>query len=124
MFNLKIETANDDFADAPERTVAAILRGIADQLDGGKMADTIRDPNGNTVGSWKLDTPEEEAARCDAIDQARSIYIYQDDQIQIDSDAQMSEADGGGAWVQAWVWIDDPEIEDDDADTGTEQAEA
>lgn len=38
---------------------------------------------------------------------------YGSDDIQIDSDAQISEADDG-YWVQAWVWIDAPEEEEDD----------
>jgi len=118
MFFLKIETGKDAFAEAPERVIADMLRSIAAQLDGGKMADRIHDANGNNVGRYRLLTPDEEQARCDAIDQARS--EYGSDEIQIDDDADTSRADDG-TWVQGWLWIADPETEgdeDDDDDDG------
>jgi hypothetical protein len=35
--------------------------------------------------------------------------IYQNDDIEIDDDAKLSETDDG-AWVSAWVWVNDEEI--------------
>lgn len=56
MFTLKIRTANDAFAGAPEMEVARILREVALQVErGGVRADGIaRDSNGNTVGTWQM----------------------------------------------------------------------
>lgn len=31
---------------------------------------------------------------------------YGSDEIEVDDDAQISRAQDGGAWVQAWVYID------------------
>jgi hypothetical protein len=35
--------------------------------------------------------------------------IYQNDDIEVDDDAKLSETDDG-AWVSAWVWVNDDEI--------------
>jgi hypothetical protein len=50
-------------------------------------------------------------------DQAKFIEIardnYQNDDIEIDDDAKLSEVDEGGdkgAWVAAWVWVSDGEV--------------
>ncbi|MGA9527145.1 MAG: hypothetical protein WBS24_03405 [Terriglobales bacterium] len=63
MFTLTIEThnaafvgADDDFGPGPE--LARILRELADRLDlvGTAPKDgTVRDFNGNTVGTWTLE---------------------------------------------------------------------
>lgn len=44
------------------------------------------------------------------IEAARS--EYQNDDIEIDDNAQLSEVNDGaaGAWVQAWVWVSDEEV--------------
>jgi hypothetical protein len=44
------------------------------------------------------------------IEVARS--IYQNDDIEIDDDAKLSDVDGEGAWVSAWVWVAKGEVED------------
>lgn len=36
--------------------------------------------------------------------------LYQDDLLQIDNDAKLSETEDG-TWVQAWVWVPDPEVD-------------
>lgn len=36
--------------------------------------------------------------------------LYASDDIQVDGDAELSEADDG-AWVQAWVWVSDSDAE-------------
>lgn len=36
--------------------------------------------------------------------------LYQDDLLQIDDDAKLSET-GEGTWVQAWVWVPGPEAD-------------
>jgi uncharacterized protein with von Willebrand factor type A (vWA) domain len=62
-FTLKIETGNDamrlpvDVADALRRLADEILAGNGE--DGWHLnAGSIRDTNGNTVGSWDLTEPE------------------------------------------------------------------
>lgn len=41
--------------------------------------------------------------------------IWEDNELNIDDDAKLSEAeDGSGAWVQAWVWIDFEEEDNND----------
>lgn len=42
----------------------------------------------------------------DLIQQARDLHAGDD--LQIDDDATISEAEGG-AWVAAWVWVEYPE---------------
>ena len=59
MFRLEIDTANDAFVGYPAGEVARILRETADDLDAGIIAFSIRDSNGNTVGSWELSEEEE-----------------------------------------------------------------
>jgi len=49
-------------------------------------------------------------------ERAGELYAHNTDDVQIDEDAHVSEADHG-AWVQAWVWVDDP------IDTRPEEAE-
>jgi hypothetical protein len=39
---------------------------------------------------------------------------YQNDDIEIDDNARLSEVDGEGAWVSAWVWVAKCEVEDND----------
>jgi hypothetical protein len=41
---------------------------------------------------------------------ARARRMYGDDDIAVDGDAVVSEAEcGGGVWVSAWVWVGDEE---------------
>lgn len=56
MFKLTIKTANAAFEDSASTEVARILRDLAEYLDSSGAPDegTVRDTNGNTVGSWKL----------------------------------------------------------------------
>lgn len=44
----------------------------------------------------------DEGARLEAVDAARNLYAS--DEVEIEADAGISEADGG-VWVQAWVWV-------------------
>jgi len=60
-FKLVITTAGAAFDNAPEHTVADLLRRVADELShngthepGSKYMRTIRDGNGNRCGSWTL----------------------------------------------------------------------
>jgi len=46
-------------------------------------------------------------AKHELIDAATEKYGSTD--IEIDSDAEFTEADGG-VWVQAWVWIGDEDV--------------
>lgn len=53
-FTLEIETTNDAFAEDPSAEVAAILRDLADDIEGSALDGfrrSIRDSNGNRVGT-------------------------------------------------------------------------
>lgn len=56
MFNLRIETGNDSFAEDPGREVANILSKCARRVvgvSGGEYATgALHDSNGNHVGTW------------------------------------------------------------------------
>jgi hypothetical protein len=51
-YSITIETDNDAFYPDPGPELARILRKLADRLDGGELAESVRlmDYNGNTVG--------------------------------------------------------------------------
>jgi hypothetical protein len=51
-FTLKIESDNDD--NGPEM-VAECLEEVAALLDNGRTTGTLRDRNGNAVGSWNME---------------------------------------------------------------------
>jgi hypothetical protein len=56
-FKLKIKTGNAAFAEDGndgKNEVARILREIADSLESGFDAHTVRDINGNKVGEWSI----------------------------------------------------------------------
>ena len=53
------ETGNAAFED-PRAELTRILTGVADRLaDGGADTGTITDANGNTVGHWTFDAPDQ-----------------------------------------------------------------
>lgn len=57
-------------------------------------------------------TAEQEAYRAEMICAARQEYAQgSDNDIEVDDDAQLSQADDG-TWVQAWVWIRTAEDEE------------
>lgn len=43
---------------------------------------------------------------------AQSKHLYQEGDIEVDSNAKVSISPDGGAYVQAWTWIDEEEVED------------
>lgn len=45
----------------------------------------------------------------------RARELYMGENIEIDPDAQLSEADDG-TWVQAWVWVPAAEVENASAE--------
>lgn len=51
---INIDCSNDAFEEDLEYEVARILRNAADKLRSGETEGTLRDINGNTVGSYKL----------------------------------------------------------------------
>lgn len=55
-FSLRIELGNDAMQ-TPEDIVEA-LRSVARKLEGGDTEGTIRDLNGNTVGSFEIEEDE------------------------------------------------------------------
>lgn len=54
MFKLTIKTCNEAFADDPNEELARLLEHTASRLRDGLEADTLRDANGNTVGTWRF----------------------------------------------------------------------
>lgn len=54
MFELRIDTGNAAFEDAPGVELARLLREIADQVEGSPVPRAVRDANGNQVGAWRL----------------------------------------------------------------------
>jgi hypothetical protein len=58
MFTVSFETSNAAFDDGIGGVleITRLLRHIADEVEGGSfVAGSLRDINGNTVGSWSLD---------------------------------------------------------------------
>ncbi len=52
-FKIEIETGNESFDDdAYGSEIARLLRLVTERLAQGYEAGTLRDVNGNTVGSW------------------------------------------------------------------------
>lgn len=60
MFSLIFDTTNAAFEDGNggANECAAILRAVADSLDGGNTGGRARDTNGNKVGEWRLNDAE------------------------------------------------------------------
>lgn len=52
-FTMKIHTTNDAFAANPDE-LAQCVQNVAERLREGKREGTVKDSNGNTVGSWKV----------------------------------------------------------------------
>lgn len=59
-FKLEIDSNNDALTDNPYGATAALLRMAADALDEGTKGASLKDPNGNAVGSFELDTVYDE----------------------------------------------------------------
>lgn len=57
MFNLEIATDNDAFADGAGTEIARLLRELANKIEDHSTSatGTMRDYNGTTVASWRLD---------------------------------------------------------------------
>jgi hypothetical protein len=61
MFKLQIETGNAAFADDTGAELARILRELARRIEIGMHTSggaTVRDANGNKVGSWSYEESE------------------------------------------------------------------
>jgi len=63
-FNVNIQSGNQSMVDMPHAEVIRMLRNIQEQLesysDMNEVSGTLRDINGNKVGSWKLEAYEED----------------------------------------------------------------
>jgi hypothetical protein len=46
----------------------------------------------------------------DYIDAAAQHPLVSGGQLEVDSNAEVSISEDGGAYVQAWLWIDDSEV--------------
>ena len=53
MTTVAFKTGNAAFEDDREHEIAIILRQIAKEIDGGRRSGTIRDSNGNKIGTYK-----------------------------------------------------------------------
>lgn len=61
MFALKMETDNAAFDDGGAGAECArILRAVADRLEGGHEDGVLHDLNGNRVGVWSLELPDDD----------------------------------------------------------------
>ena len=58
MFKLEIETTNSAFDPYPSEEVARLLEIAAHRVSAGEDSGSLRDYNGNKVGSFKF-TPED-----------------------------------------------------------------
>lgn len=54
MFTVKINTDNAAYTDSPEYEIASNLEAIVEDLKFGFHSGSVRDRNGNTVGSWEI----------------------------------------------------------------------
>lgn len=59
-FTMKFSTNNAAFVEGREGTVADIVSHVSDQIEEGYTSGVVYDYNGNAVGAWSLDLPEEE----------------------------------------------------------------
>lgn len=55
-FRFEIQTGNAAFTDQPGFEIARLLRQAAENVEAGALSAQVADINGNTVGSWWLDT--------------------------------------------------------------------
>jgi hypothetical protein len=61
MFKLEFKTANAAFdGDLRWMEIDTILRKVADRAGDGQTEGVIHDSNGNRIGSWSLELPDEE----------------------------------------------------------------
>lgn len=54
MFTLTIETDNAAFGDEPSYELSRILLEVAEKVGAGHTRGTVRDENGNRVGSFEV----------------------------------------------------------------------
>lgn len=59
VFTLVVLSGNAAFDDDPVAAVVSILENTITQLNAGRCDALIQDVNGNTVGSWDLNTRKE-----------------------------------------------------------------
>jgi hypothetical protein len=59
-----------------------------------------------------MNTPIFTPATSDQIERARRAYAFDTDDIAIDDNALVSEAEDGDVWVSAWVWLPCSEEQD------------
>ena len=76
-FGLKISSENAAFADNPEYETARLLRQTADRLENGIPGGMLMDINGNRVGHWDLEVPEDEYEDNDEDDDNDADYFHQ-----------------------------------------------
>ena len=58
MFTLTVETSNAAFGDEPVLELVRILAEVSEALQAGHTRGTVRDENGNRVGSYMLRATE------------------------------------------------------------------
>jgi hypothetical protein len=60
MFKLKFETDNAAFVDGGIDEVSDILQGICKMIYRGETDGLVHDTNGNKIGKWSMDLPEQD----------------------------------------------------------------
>ena len=55
MFSISFDTDNDEFSRHPEVGIVRILREIAKRIADGETEGSIRDVNGNRIGSFRME---------------------------------------------------------------------
>ena len=60
-FTLEIESENAAFSESPEIETARLLRQTADRLETGDEYGKLMDYNGNGVGFWDMETPDNDS---------------------------------------------------------------
>lgn len=54
-FTMSIESYGQQAEDEPHGLTYDLLHEVAELVDAGHISGTLKDVNGNTVGSWKLE---------------------------------------------------------------------
>lgn len=72
-FTLSFDTDNDAFAQDLEGEVRNILSGVAHRILSGTFEDSVKDTNGNTVGSYALTNNIEDAEDAEEVEDLEEV---------------------------------------------------
>lgn len=109
IIRIEIHTGNAAFDGDPGVEVARTLRGIADEFESmGTAYRTLRDINGNKVGTAEVVTPLSDAETAEQAQYRQyAIGTLTTPELEFDEEAEVSvdDEEKNGAWVRAWVWV-------------------